>query len=447
MESERFLECLIQTALASGFADCEVYYRASRHFGVTVLEGEVSDYENSALGGVCLRGTIGGRTGYAYTERMTEDALTYVVEAAKENAALMPESEQEILYRPQEAYPVLEAENTDLEKLTAEEKILAAKKMEAAALGKDGSIASIDYCALDTDWTEVAICNSYGLSLRHRKNDVTAYVCAIAKNGEEVKTGSHFWKGNNWKNFSPAATGKKAAAIAAAHLGAIGISSGRYAVVLDGAVMARFLGVFCGVFFAENVQKGFSLLPGKQGEKIAADCVCLRDDPLLAGGYASMPFDSEGVPCRNKAVIEHGILKTYLYNLKAAKKDGVASTGNGFKSALPAPVKTAATNFYLQKGARSQEELLQEMGNGLWITDITGLHAGANTVSGDFSLSAEGFLVQDGAVGQPVEQITIAGNFYELLQRIEEVGSDLYFTSSGNGAPSVRVRQMDIAGK
>lgn len=98
------------------------------------------------------------------------------------------------------------------------------------------------------------------------------------------------------------------------------IASGKYKVVLDGPVMANFLGVFGGVFFAENIQKGFSMLGGKVGTQIAADCVTLRDDPLLPEGYASTPFDSEGVPCYNKAVVEHGVLKTYLYNRKAAKK-------------------------------------------------------------------------------------------------------------------------------
>ena len=145
--------------------------------------------------------------------------------------------------------------------------------------------------------------------------------------------------------------------------------------------------------------------------------------------------------------MEHGVLKTYLYNGKAARKDGVPSTGNGFKAGLTAPIKTAVTNFSLAPGQRSQEELLADMGEGILITDITGLHAGANTVSGDFSLSAEGFLVTEGKLGQAVEQITVAGNFYELLKNITEAANDLYFTSGGKGAPSVRVREMDIAGK
>ena len=222
--------------------------------------------------------------------------------------------------------------------------------------------------------------------------------------------------------------------------------SGKYDMILDGRAMVSLLGAFAGIFYGENAQKGFSMLNGKTGERIASDKVTLRDDALLKGGYGTQPFDSEGVSGKNKAVIEKGVLKTLLYNRKTAKKDGVQSTGNGFKAGLTGSVKTATTNFYLTKGEISQEELFRQMGDGLFITSLMGLHAGTNAVSGDFSLSAEGFRIEGGKQGQPVEQITIAGNFYKLLEAVEEIADDLYFGSSGIGSPSVLIRNLDIAG-
>lgn len=176
MDYKNFQKILIEKALAAGFSDCEVYYKGSKHFEVMIMEGEVSDYENSALQGISFRGTWQGRTGYAYTEKLTEPAADYLVAAAKEHAELLSESEWEELYHAGDAYPVLEGENKALERLTTEEKILAAKKMEHAALKGEASIASMDYCVLDTDWVETAIANSHGLSLYHAKNSVTAYV-------------------------------------------------------------------------------------------------------------------------------------------------------------------------------------------------------------------------------------------------------------------------------
>lgn len=446
MERKAFLDGVMAFAMQSGFTDCETYYRRAGSFEVLVLEGEVSDYESSREEGVSFRGNIGGRTGYAYTERLEEDAIPFLVQEAKENAALLPPEDAEELYPGGEAYPALEGINEGLERLTVGEKIAAAKRMEQAALAGAEEVASLDYCVLGTARLETAIRNTRGLDVSFAKNYATAFVSAIARKGGETKTGSYFWKDQDWDGFDPEKTGREAARRAAAHLGAASVPSGKYGVVLHGEAVVALLGAFCGVFYAENVQKGFSLLEGRLGEQIASPAVTLRDDALLPGGYASTPFDSEGVPGRDKAVIERGVLRTFLYNRKSAAKDGVESTGNGFKAGLSAPVKTACTNFYLEKGEKTLRELLGTLQDGLFITELMGLHAGTNAVSGDFSLSAEGFLVEGGEIGRPVEQVTIAGNFYRLLEGIEAAADDTYFNSGGKGSPSVLVRGVDVAG-
>ena len=446
MERQNFLDQVLAYGKQEGFAECEVFYRGGRAFEVLIMEGEVSNYENSREEGLAFRGNIDGRTGYSYTERLTEDAIPYLVHTAKENAALLSPEDMEDLYEGEESYPELEGVNEELEQLAVSEKIAAAMKMEKAALAGAEEVASLDYCALGTGLAEIAIKNTKGLDVSFAKNFATAYVSAIARKGDETKTGTYFWKAQNWNDFDPEKTGREAAKRASSHLGASSVPSGKYDVILDGRTMVSLLGAFAGVFFGENAQKGFSLLKGKTGERIASEKVTLRDDALLAGGYGTQPFDSEGVSGKNKAVIEKGVLKTLLYNRKTAKKDGVLSTGNGFKAGLTGSVKTATTNFYLTQGEPTQEELFRQMGNGLFITSLMGLHAGCNAVSGDFSLSAEGFRIEDGKQGRPVEQITVAGNFYKLLESVEEIADDLYFGSNGMGAPSVLVRNLDIAG-
>ena len=190
-----------------------------------------------------------------------------------------------------------------------------------------------------------------------------------------------------------------------------------------------------------------SLLAGKEGEKIAADCVTLMDDPHMPGGLASSPFDAEGVATKVKAVIENGKLTTLLHNLKTARKAGVRSTGNANKGGYAAPIGVSPSNFYFKPGNKTLAELMQDMGDGLVITEVSGLHAGANPVSGDFSLLAKGYIVEKGQKGRAVEQITVAGNFYALLKNIRAFGSDLEFVGSPVGSPSVDVGEMNIAGK
>lgn len=446
MERQALQKKIIQEALAQGFTDCEVFYLGGESFEVLLMEGEVSNYENSSEAGISFRGTYEGRTGYAFSERVEEEAIAYIIDAAKENAMLMSQEEREDLFAGEE-YSEFHGYYPELEQICVEKRIQLAKRMEEAALNGAENVASLDYCVLGIAKREVAIANSLGLDISYTKNFASGYVSAIAKHGEETKTGSAFWKGTNWADFDPEETGKKAARRGAALLGAGSVDSGVYAAVLDGKAMTSLLSSFSSVFFAEAVQKGFSLLKGRVGESIAASCVTLRDDALLEGGYASAPFDSEGVAGKNKEVIENGLLKTFLYNRKSAKKEGAISTGNGFKAGLTAPVKTACTNFYIQKGTQSLEDLLKTMGNGLYITDFMGLHAGTNAISGDFSLSAEGFLVTEGVIGKSVEQITIAGNFYTLLLDVLAVGDDLYFAASGKGSPSVLIKNIAVAGK
>ena len=128
------------------------------------------------------------------------------------------------------------------------------------------------------------------------------------------------------------------------------------------------------MFYGENVEKGFSLLKGKKEGYVASGIVTLRDDGLLIDGLSSYPFDSEGVACKNKVIIENGILKTYLHNIKSAKKMGEESTGNGFKPSFKGSVQTSCTNFYIENGSICEEEILSQIGTGVYITEIAGLH-------------------------------------------------------------------------
>ena len=160
-----------------------------------------------------------------------------------------------------------------------------------------------------------------------------------------------------------------------------------------------------------------------------------------------IPFDDEGVLSTSKAIINKGVFSTALYNLKSAYKAGRASTGNGFRGG--SFVSEAPTNLIVEPGDKSFEKLCEEAGEGIILTDLSGLHAGVNQISGDFSLLCEGFLIEGGKQGRPVEQITVAGNFYEVIRKIEAVGNDVLNVPSGDGeffTPSVLISSLAISG-
>ena len=211
--------------------------------------------------------------------------------------------------------------------------------------------------------------------------------------------------------------------------------------------MVSLLSTFSGIFNADSAQKGLSLLKNREGDMIASPIVTIVDDPLLENGMASTPFDDEGVATFKKEVVLNGKLITLLHNLKTANKAGVKTTGNGIKSSYSSPISIYPTNFYIEKGDKSLDEIIKDIDEGLMVTSFAGLHSGANSVTGDFSLAAKGFYIKEGKKVFPVEQITVAGNYFDLLKDIEAIGEDLEFPMSSIGSPSVVIKELSVAGK
>ena len=171
------------------------------------------------------------------------------------------------------------------------------------------------------------------------------------------------------------------------------------------------------------------------------------DDPFYPGNTMQINFDGEGVPTRTKNVVENGVLKTFLYNLTSAMKDKVESTGNAARSG--SSIGTKPYVFYMKPGKTSREELFAKVGNGIYVTEMKGFHAGANAATGDFSIESAGFLIEDGKKTKPVKSFTVAGNFFELLKSIDTIGSEIDLSRPGYtniAAPDLLIRDMPVAG-
>ncbi len=227
-------------------------------------------------------------------------------------------------------------------------------------------------------------------------------------------------------------------------LGAEAIESKTYPVIIENEAMADLLSGFSSMFTGEAAVKKLTSLLGKEGQKIMQDNVTIVDDPLLAGAVNSQPFDDEGVACYKKAVVENGVFKTFLHNLKTAKTFNTKSTGNGVKSGS---IGTRGINLYIEKGNATKEELISSIEEGLLITDLSGLHAGLNAISGDFSAQSSGFYIKNGKIEKPVTLIVVSGNFIKMMNEIDEIGSDLFLGYSGVGAPSIKFKGLPVSGK
>ena len=447
MTIDQFMQALLDEALKAGIEAAEIYLSSGDRFRAMCVKGEITNYTVNATRGLSLRGLYQGKMGYAATEAFDEAAVSQLVEAVKESASLTEDEDIQEIYPGDGEYPKVESYNPGLDQVDESRKLLLIQEIEKKALAMDERITALNYNMISTSSGETRIVNSYGLNLSHRDNMAVCFVSATAKEGDRVSTGASFKVTRDFEEISPDAIAKEAVEDALFMLKAAPVPSGAYRAIIEAKCMPDLLGAFAGVFSAENAQKGLSLLAGKEGEMIASESVTLMDDPLLPGGLASQPFDAEGVATRTKAVIEKGKLTTLLHNLKTSRKAGVKTTGNASKAGYAEAVNVSPSNFFLAPGEKTLNELMQEMGDGLVITEVSGLHAGANAISGDFSLIAQGYTVKDGKKDKPVEQITVAGNFYQLLKNIRAVGSDLQFPGSSIGSPSVDVGEISVAGK
>ena len=447
MTFDIFREKVFAEAKDKGFTDFELFYSAANGFSVRVFKGEIQEYKNSLTEGVGFRGTYNGKMGYAYSESLDPGIIDGLLENAKANAGIIESEDIEELYPGDPSYPIVDTYNPALDAVSAEEKIAAALNMDKAVTELDSRIKMADYCMFSSSETSTAIANSHGLNLMQKSNMASAYVIARAEQDGITKSAGEFWQGRDFSEFDYQKIAETAVAKAIGYLGAESVETGEYKIVFDNYTAANFFAVFTSVFIAERCQKGFSLLSkDRLGEVIAAPFVTIRDDGVTDLSLYSKPFDVEGVATQNKAVIENGVLTNLLYNTKSAKKDGVKSTGNASKPGFGGALGTSVTNFYLVPGEKSFDEILAEVGDGLIITGLQGLHSGANPISGDFSFSADGFVIENGKKGRPVEQITVAGNFYELLKNIAIIGNDLRFYQNF-GLPSIAVNGLKVAGK
>lgn len=447
MEFEAFRQIVAEEAAARGIDTYELYYERSDFTRVSAFGHEVNEFSDSSEGGVSLRCMAGGHMGAASTESLTEESARALVRRAAESAAVIEKEEPEFLAEGGQVYRAQPERDLSLPEAGALRKlVLAGQDALYAEAGVVDGCASDVYALRD----QIAITNSRGLSVSC-ENAVTALMMmAVVTDGEE-KTTSYEQRNGAPETIGLAALAAKTAGDARAKLGAGTPPSGTMPVVFSPDAMADLLGTYAGIFSAENVRKGLSLLKDKEGSAIASEIVTLVDDPFYADCTMPMPFDAEGSPTYEKNVIEHGVLKTLLYDLTSAAAMGKTTTGNAAKRSYADKISVRPFTLRLEPGTCSEEDLLQQAKNGIYIDSLGGLHAGANPISGDFSLQSGGFLIEDGKKTVPVRSFTVAGNFFTLLKNIAAVADNpkppTGIGSTAFVSPGVLVKGLSIAGK
>jgi len=453
MSSElmNYINILLKKAEDFGFSESEVYYESGKSLQLQVLNGAVSAFESSSTAGLSFRGKTFGQMGYAFTEEFSDKSIDYVLSQAKEHCCILETKEPETLYKGDDEYRKAESYSELIDQLPYQYYADTALAIEKSMLNYDPRIVAVDYLFVSYGSSTELIVNSLGLNCSNTDNMISVFAYARCKENDQFKTGYAQWIGRDPQKLIVEQIAAEAASDCLDKLGATPITSGKYSVILDAKAAADLLSTFSGIFSGDLIQKGFSLLAGKIGTQIASDVISIRDDGYMPSALVSVPFDSEGVATKNKVLIERGTLVSVLHNRKTASIENIETTGNGFRSGLKGSVTVMPTNLYIENGTKPLTDLMKNMQDGIYIKDLAGLHSGANEISGDFSLSCEGFLIQNGEIVRPIDQITISGNLFTMLKNITEVANDLYMSppsAQGSiGSPSLLMHDMSISGE
>lgn len=422
----------------------ESFVLHSEDLTVDIVDGQVETLKEAEEIGLGIRVFQGKRTGFAFTTDLSQQAVMDAIDQAMNGARYTADDEYNSLPEVSAVYPTIDTYDPAIEKTGMEAKIELAREVERQAKAYDKRIKVIERAGYEESRYSVAVINSSGIKAFQKAAYCGIYIFLVAEENGDAQTGFSTQAFRHYQELDPVFVGREGAMTAVRSLGARTAPSRMMPCILEPYVMTNFLGILAGSFGADAVQKGKSALAGKVGQEVASSILTLVDDGIYEKGVASFPFDGEGWPSQRTVLVDKGVLKGYLYDTYTANKDKTRSTGNGIRGSFRGLPAVGTTNFYVEPGTVSPEKLREDMANGLYITEVMGMHT-ANPISGDFSVGASGMMIENGQISYPVRGLTIAGNLYGFLKDIEGLGSDLRFFGD-TGSPSVMVKSLSVAG-
>lgn len=436
--------CRAAVEAATGDEQVEAFAEERTTTEVEALRGEVEGLTFAESRGVGVRLISGGRLGFAYAADPSIDEVRETVARARENAALASEDPFNALpeARPFEHLDGLFSE--PLAAMSTEDKVPIALGMERLATSTDPRVKKTEAIQYGDVVGRVAIASTTGVAAEDRGTGCWCVAVTLAEQDGDTQTGFSYKVGHRLEELDPDAVALEAVERAARLLGAAKPETARVPAVLDPVAASAFLGVLSGGLSAEAVQKQRSLFASLVGEQVASDALTLVDDGRLLDGPAAAPVDGEGVPTGRTELISNGVLNGFLHNTYTALRGDASSTGNATRGYRSTP-GVGTTNLFVEPGTATFDELLRRAEGGVLIQDVTGVHSGANPISGEFSVGATGLRITDGALGEPVREMTVASTIPEMLRGIQAVGDTIRWFSSV-GTPPILLTEVTLGG-
>lgn len=436
------MDMLLDRARAAGADAADGIVAGGHGHSVSIRLGEVEAVERSEDRDIGLRVFVGKRNASISTSRLDENSITMLAERAVAMAKLAPEDPFAMLAeKDQLATTIPSLDMYDDASPSADELKARALAAEDAARAVKG-ITNSEGSSASHGVVDVMIATSNGFSGQYKRSSFGVSAMVLSeKNG--VMERDYDYSSCVYENdlIDPATIGQNAGERTMKRLGAIRPPTGSFPVIYDNRVSRSIAGHVASAINGSAIARGTSFLKDKMGEAIASSNITLVDDPLRPRGMGSSPFDGEGLARRRRVMVEEGVLKGWFLDLASAAQLGLAPTGNAGRG-IGSPPSPGTSNWIMEPGTASPEELIGEIEEGFLVTEMIG--SSVSLITGDYSRGASGFWIKDGKISHPVTEATIAGNLADMLMNIT-LANDLDLTTS-TAAPSLRIDGMTVAG-
>jgi PmbA protein len=435
---------LVKKGISLGANAAEVFLETNRNLSINVLNSEIETIEEASSQGVGFRVFVDGKMGFSHCNDFSDKSLEETISKAIAFAKLSSPDANNILTDEMGTTNIEGLFDPGISAVSMDKKIQMALDLEKLAM-KDKRITKSSGAGFGESESEVFIANSNGLAKNYKSSGCGLSVEVVAEKGDQKNTGGKSCSRVFFSDLLPleeiaAEASRKAIEL----LDPVMIKTQKAAVIFDPDVARALIGGIIAAINGERVLQGASFLKDYLGKQFASPLLSIIDDGTRPKSLGSSPFDGEGVPTSKNTLVQNGVLKSFIYNTKAAKRAGVKSTGNASRGGFSSLPGIGTHNVYIEPGKNTQEEIIKATKKGLLLKEVTGY--GIDAVSGNFSGGASGFWIENGAIVHPVKGVTIAGRAFDILNAIDMMGNDLDMNRV-NSAPTFRIAEIQIGGK
>ena len=435
------LQDLVARARAAGADAADAVLVAGTSLSVQRRLGRTEQLERSESRDLGLRVFVGRRSAIVSSTTVDPAGFAQLAERAVAMARIVPEDPYAGLAEAARPPEAIALDMDDAHEPGADALIARASAAEEAALAVKG-ITNSEGAEAGYARNEVVLVTSAGFAGTYARTGHSVSAVALAGEGTAMQRDYDYSSTVHLSDLEDAATiGHTAAERALARMNPTRPRTAKLPVIYDPRVSSSLIGHLMGAINGSAIARGTSFLKDKLGQRIFAPGITIRDDPRRPRGLRSRPFDGEGVPTTARNIIEDGVLTTWLLDSRSARQLGLATTGHAARG-TGGPPSPSATNLWLEPGTMSPTELMADIKEGLYITEMMG--SAINSLTGDYSRGASGFMIRNGALAEPVAEITVAGSLLEMYRTMVPA-NDLRFRR-GTDAPTVRVESMTLAG-